>query len=175
MLDGLRGDGREFRVSPSGARPCGRARPRFRGGKRSARRSCIARASGSHDRLLDYHNRLWRDRAAGRGGSASAPSRPGRLGVAPRVVAKLVLAEEALADRGAALRSGNAAGLLAGLILGCLNLPPRSGWRRRRWSRRPVARAGSAVCIAQPCRRPVGRLLLLDDQLCLASTATWTL
>src|SRR5580704_12981378 len=45
---------------------------------------------------------------------------PGRadIGVAPRVVAKLVLAEEALAHRGAALRSGNvrdAAGLLAGL------------------------------------------------------------
>ena len=45
---------------------------------------------------------------------------PGRadIGVAPRVVAKLVLAKEALADRGAALRSGNvrdAAGLLAGL------------------------------------------------------------
>src|SRR5271169_5468410 len=40
------------------------------------------------------------------------------IGVAPRVVAKLVLAEEARADRGAALRSGNvrnAAGLLAGL------------------------------------------------------------
>jgi hypothetical protein len=34
---------------------------------------------------------------------------PGRadISVAPRVVAKLVLAEEALADRGAALRSGN--------------------------------------------------------------------
>src|SRR5580698_4888250 len=45
---------------------------------------------------------------------------PGRanIGVALGVVAKLVLAEEALADRGAALRSGNvrdAAGLLAGL------------------------------------------------------------
>src|SRR5580700_9992485 len=45
---------------------------------------------------------------------------PGRadIGVAPRVVAKLVLAEEVLAHRGAALRSGNvrnAAGLLAGL------------------------------------------------------------
>ena len=45
---------------------------------------------------------------------------PGRanIGVAPSVVAKLVLAEEALAHRGAALRSGNvrdAAGLLAGL------------------------------------------------------------
>src|SRR5277367_865768 len=49
---------------------------------------------------------------------------PGRadIGVAPRVVAKLVLAEEALADRRAALRLGNvgnAAGLLAGLdVLG---------------------------------------------------------
>ena len=45
---------------------------------------------------------------------------PGRadIGVAPDIVAKLVLAKEARADRGAALRSGNvrnAAGLLAGL------------------------------------------------------------
>src|ERR1700684_4409189 len=47
---------------------------------------------------------------------------PGRadIGVAPDIVAKLVLAEEALADRGAALRSGNvrnATDLLASLAI----------------------------------------------------------
>ncbi len=44
----------------------------------SGRRSSIAGAAGNRGRLSDCRNQSFRDRAAGRGGSTSATSRPGR-------------------------------------------------------------------------------------------------
>jgi hypothetical protein len=50
-------DSRECRASPPGAAPCDRARPRFRCGRPSGRRSCIVRAAGSRGRLWGCRSR----------------------------------------------------------------------------------------------------------------------
>ena len=73
------------------------------------------------------------------------------VGVAARVVAKLVLAEEALADRGAALWSGNvrnAAGPLTGLDVLDFEVAAIGDDVIVATSR--ISRAGSAVCVNRP-------------------------